>query len=263
MCASPSRPARRDGGRAQARSVRRAPRQSAARADLHRQRSDGEQLRAAGMSRLGRARKRLDARARASCRNGKGLGMACSHYISGASKPVNWTGEPHATVKLKLDFDGSIVLLTGAAEIGQGSSTMLVQSVAEVLGPRSVAHPHRQRRQRRGAEGQRLLFLARHLHGRQRRDRCGAKSQKPAWSPRRRVSSTPSRGNRVPGRALPRRRAGQGPDLRGSRHRSAERYRHHHRHRQLFDHPAIARRQEISRRGDRRHHGLQLFGAGR
>ena len=65
---------------------------------------------------------------------GKGIGMACSHYISGASKPVNWTGEPHATVKLKLDFDGSIVLLTGAAEIGQGSSTVLVQSVAEVLG---------------------------------------------------------------------------------------------------------------------------------
>jgi 4-hydroxybenzoyl-CoA reductase subunit alpha len=65
---------------------------------------------------------------------GKGLGMACSHYISGASKPVNWTGEPHATIKLKLDFDGSIVVLTGAAEIGQGSSTILVQSVAEVLG---------------------------------------------------------------------------------------------------------------------------------
>ncbi|MGP0088623.1 MAG: 4-hydroxybenzoyl-CoA reductase subunit alpha [Xanthobacteraceae bacterium] len=65
---------------------------------------------------------------------GKGLGMACSHYISGASKPVNWTGEPHATIKLKLDFDGSIVLLTGAADIGQGSSTILVQSVAEVLG---------------------------------------------------------------------------------------------------------------------------------
>jgi 4-hydroxybenzoyl-CoA reductase subunit alpha len=64
----------------------------------------------------------------------KGLGFACSHYISGASKPVNWTGEPHATVKLKLDFDGSIVLLTGAADIGQGSSTVLLQAVAEVLG---------------------------------------------------------------------------------------------------------------------------------
>jgi 4-hydroxybenzoyl-CoA reductase subunit alpha len=65
---------------------------------------------------------------------GKGLGFACSHYISGASKPVNWTGEPHATVKLKLDFDGSIIVLTGAADIGQGSSTILVQTVAEVLG---------------------------------------------------------------------------------------------------------------------------------
>jgi 4-hydroxybenzoyl-CoA reductase subunit alpha len=63
----------------------------------------------------------------------KGLGFACSHYISGASKPVNWTGEPHATVKLKLDFDGSIVVLTGAADIGQGSSTILVQTVAEVM----------------------------------------------------------------------------------------------------------------------------------
>ena len=60
--------------------------------------------------------------------------MACSHYISGASKPVNWTGEPHATVKIKLDFDGSIVVLSGAADIGQGSTTILAQTVAEVLG---------------------------------------------------------------------------------------------------------------------------------
>jgi len=64
----------------------------------------------------------------------KGLGFACSHYISGASKPVNWTGEPHATVKIKLDFDGSIVVLSGAADIGQGSTTILAQAVAEVLG---------------------------------------------------------------------------------------------------------------------------------
>jgi 4-hydroxybenzoyl-CoA reductase subunit alpha len=81
-----------------------------------------------------RARKDKQPRGNGSKGVRKGLGFACSHYISGASKPVNWTGEPHATVKLKLDFDGSIVLLTGAAEIGQGSSTVLVQSVAEVLG---------------------------------------------------------------------------------------------------------------------------------
>jgi 4-hydroxybenzoyl-CoA reductase subunit alpha len=64
----------------------------------------------------------------------KGSGMACPPYIAGPSKPVNWTGEPHATVKIKLDFDGSIVVLSGAADIGQGSTTILAQTVAEVLG---------------------------------------------------------------------------------------------------------------------------------
>lgn len=65
---------------------------------------------------------------------GKGLGIASSHYISGAPKPVHWTGEPHAIVNLRLDFDSGLTILTGAAEIGQGSSTILAQSVAEVLG---------------------------------------------------------------------------------------------------------------------------------
>ncbi len=65
---------------------------------------------------------------------GRGLGMACSHYVSGSAKPVHWTGEPHAVVNLKLDFDGSITVLTGAADIGQGSSTLLAQAVAEVMG---------------------------------------------------------------------------------------------------------------------------------
>jgi 4-hydroxybenzoyl-CoA reductase subunit alpha len=64
---------------------------------------------------------------------GKGLGMACSHYVSGAAKPVHWTGEPHAAVNLKLDFDGSITAFTGAADIGQGSSTMVAITVAETL----------------------------------------------------------------------------------------------------------------------------------
>lgn len=65
---------------------------------------------------------------------GRGLGIACSHFVSGTSTPKHWTGEPHATVNLKLDFDGSITLLTGAADIGQGSNTMATQVVAEVLG---------------------------------------------------------------------------------------------------------------------------------
>ncbi len=65
---------------------------------------------------------------------GHGLGLACSHFISGAPKPVHWTNEPHATINIKLDFDGGVTILTGAADIGQGSSTALVQTVVEVLG---------------------------------------------------------------------------------------------------------------------------------
>jgi 4-hydroxybenzoyl-CoA reductase subunit alpha len=64
---------------------------------------------------------------------GRGLGLACSHYVSGSAKPVHWSGEPHAVINLKLDFDGAITILTGAADIGQGSSTLLTQVVAEVL----------------------------------------------------------------------------------------------------------------------------------
>jgi 4-hydroxybenzoyl-CoA reductase subunit alpha len=70
----------------------------------------------------------------ASMPKGRGLGLACSHYASGSAKPVHWSGEPHAVVKLKLDFDGGITVLTGAADIGQGSSTLLAQAVAEVMG---------------------------------------------------------------------------------------------------------------------------------
>lgn len=65
---------------------------------------------------------------------GKGLGVACSHFVSGTSTPKHWTGEPHATVNLRLDFDGGITLLTGAADIGQGSNTMAAQMVAETMG---------------------------------------------------------------------------------------------------------------------------------
>ena len=64
---------------------------------------------------------------------GRGLGMACSHYVSGSAKPVHWSGEPHAVVNLRLDFDGAITILTGASDIGQGSNTLLTQVVAEVL----------------------------------------------------------------------------------------------------------------------------------
>jgi 4-hydroxybenzoyl-CoA reductase subunit alpha len=64
----------------------------------------------------------------------KGLGMACSHFVSGSAKPVHFTGQPHATIVLKLDFDGGITILTGAADVGQGCTTIVAQVVVEVLG---------------------------------------------------------------------------------------------------------------------------------
>jgi len=63
----------------------------------------------------------------------RGLGIACSHYVSGASKPVNWTGEPHATVNIKLDFDGCLTILTGAPEIGQGTHNLFSVVAAQTL----------------------------------------------------------------------------------------------------------------------------------
>jgi 4-hydroxybenzoyl-CoA reductase subunit alpha len=64
---------------------------------------------------------------------GKGLGMACSHYVSGSAKPIHRTGEPHGTVNLRVDYDGGVTAFTGATDIGQGSSTMVAIAVAEVL----------------------------------------------------------------------------------------------------------------------------------
>ena len=43
----------------------------------------------------------------------------------------------------RLDFDGGITALTGAADIGQGSSTMVAIAVAETLGHLARPHPRR------------------------------------------------------------------------------------------------------------------------
>ncbi|MBI2677812.1 MAG: molybdopterin-dependent oxidoreductase [Candidatus Koribacter versatilis] len=65
---------------------------------------------------------------------GRGLGIACSHYVSGAANSIIRSDMPHSTVNLKLDRDGGVVIYTGASEIGQGSDTMIAQVVAETLG---------------------------------------------------------------------------------------------------------------------------------
>jgi 4-hydroxybenzoyl-CoA reductase subunit alpha len=65
---------------------------------------------------------------------GRGLGLACSHYVSGAANPIIRSDMPQSTVEIKVGRDGAIVVFSGAAEIGQGSDTMLAQVVAEALG---------------------------------------------------------------------------------------------------------------------------------
>ncbi len=65
---------------------------------------------------------------------GKGIGIACSHYVSGAANPIIRSNMPHTTVNMKIDRDGRVTIYSGASEIGQGSDTMQVQIAAEVLG---------------------------------------------------------------------------------------------------------------------------------
>ncbi len=64
----------------------------------------------------------------------RGLGIACSHYVSGAANSIIRSDMPHSTVNIKIDRDGGVVIYTGASDIGQGSDTMVAQIAAEVLG---------------------------------------------------------------------------------------------------------------------------------
>jgi 4-hydroxybenzoyl-CoA reductase subunit alpha len=65
---------------------------------------------------------------------GRGVGFACSSYLSGAGLPIYWNDLPHCGVQLKLDRSGGVTAFCGAAEIGQGSDDVLVACVAEILG---------------------------------------------------------------------------------------------------------------------------------
>jgi 4-hydroxybenzoyl-CoA reductase subunit alpha len=65
---------------------------------------------------------------------GRGLGLGCSHYVSGAANSIIRSDMPHSTVNIKIDRDGGVIVYTGASDIGQGSDTMVAQIVAEVLG---------------------------------------------------------------------------------------------------------------------------------
>ncbi len=66
---------------------------------------------------------------------GKGIGIGCGFFISGSGLPIHWDPNrfPHATVHIQVDMDGGVTVHTGAADIGQGSTTAVAQVVSEVL----------------------------------------------------------------------------------------------------------------------------------
>ncbi len=66
---------------------------------------------------------------------GKGIGTACGFFVSGAGYPIYRSDTYHSTVVIKLSEDGGVVnILTGSAEIGQGSDTAMAMIAAETLG---------------------------------------------------------------------------------------------------------------------------------
>ncbi len=66
---------------------------------------------------------------------GKGIGMASGFFVSGAGYPIYRSETYHCTVTIKVQEDGGTVkVLTGAAEIGQGSDTAMAMIAAEAIG---------------------------------------------------------------------------------------------------------------------------------
>jgi 4-hydroxybenzoyl-CoA reductase alpha subunit len=65
---------------------------------------------------------------------GRGVGLACSAYLSGAGLPIYWNDMPHSGVTIQADRSGGVCVFCGAIDIGQGSDSVLVFIVAEELG---------------------------------------------------------------------------------------------------------------------------------
>ena len=65
---------------------------------------------------------------------GRGLGVACSMYISGTAYPIYPNEMPQSAVIVKGDRSGRLTIFSGASDIGQGSDGMLAYIVAEETG---------------------------------------------------------------------------------------------------------------------------------
>ena len=70
---------------------------------------------------------------------GRGVGLAVGAYLSGAGLPIYWNDMPQSEVSIKVDRGGGVTVFSMAADVGQGSTSVLATIVGEVLGidPRS------------------------------------------------------------------------------------------------------------------------------
>ena len=64
----------------------------------------------------------------------RGLGLACSSYLSGAGLPIYWNDLPHSGVIVKVDRGGGVAVFCGSTDIGQGSDSLLAYIAAEEFG---------------------------------------------------------------------------------------------------------------------------------
>jgi 4-hydroxybenzoyl-CoA reductase alpha subunit len=68
--------------------------------------------------------------------HGRGIGFAVSGYLSGAGLPIYFNDMSQSEVQIKVDRGGGVTVYSMAADIGQGSTSVLAYLVAEVLGIR-------------------------------------------------------------------------------------------------------------------------------
>lgn len=88
------------------------------------------------MATLEAAEKKSDwARRKGNMGEGRGIGVGCGGFVSGAGYPIYRSDFPHSNAVIRVHEDATGVSLhIAAAEIGQGSDTVLTQIAAEELG---------------------------------------------------------------------------------------------------------------------------------
>lgn len=66
---------------------------------------------------------------------GRGIGIGCGGFVSGAGYPIYRSKFPHSSAIIKIEEDGTkAILFIGDADIGQGSDTALAMAACEAMG---------------------------------------------------------------------------------------------------------------------------------